>query len=429
MTSTIGVYREADAELVARTREGDVSAFETIVERYRAVLIARANAKLGSLTDAEDVAQDAFVQAYFHLNELRDPEALLPWLRKMTERLALMRVRSRRENPVDPYDLDMIAGSHSGKPTDAVNVEYILSLLPEAMRETVSLTFLVGYTCAEAAVIMGVQEGTVKSRLNRARAKLKEVMGMAEQDIVGGQPTGEFTRRTIERLKDEMRRLAAEGKFQKASEKAGQVIAEQIKPLFGDPEKLGFAKTLAAYDSGSFKPDAEAVSMLGLPHMERRRIECEANAAQYGFKLDDLDWELANVDTMSGTLGRSTGCGKDIWGVPMSRMELEIIDTRALCQRLRVSPLILYEWVQNGCPILRCWPFARFDVERVQQWLVKNEIADWPAEDAYLLERPIRLIFKAVYDGQLPSEDAEAVMETLGYGIWEAPMPVLKGGW
>ena len=102
------------------------------------------------------------------------------------------------------------------------------------------------------------------------------------------------------------------------------------------------------------------------------------------------------------TLGKPTGHGKDIWGVSISRLKLDIIDARALCQRLRVSPLTLNDWVGNGCPILRCWPFARFDVKRVQRWLADNGINDWPTENEYDLERPIRVVFNSeeLVDGE-----------------------------
>ena len=431
MTSVSDIRRETDARLVARTRGGDISAFEIIVERHRAVVIARANARLSSLVDAEDVAQEAFVQAFFQLGDLRDPRALVPWLRRMADRLALMHLRSHREEPVAPGDLESIAESHpgDGHATDSVEVECLLAELPEGMREAVSLTFLAGYTCAEAAQIVGVREGTIKSRLNRARAKLREVLGVTERDMAAGKPTGDFTLQTIERLKREARRLLEQGDVEQARRVAEKVLLEQVKPLFGDPEKLGHAKTfLAAYDSPAFKPDEEATAMLGLPHVERRRRESETNAAQYGFALKDLDWELADVDVMCGTLGKPTGRGRDIWGVPVSRMDLDIVDARALCQMLRVSPFVLYEWVSSGCPILRCWPFARFDVERVRKWLTENAIGEWPAEDDYALERPIRVIFREVYDGRLSPEQAQEVMRCLGYGVWEAPMPV-KGGW
>ena len=75
---------ETDGQLVGRVRTGDLSAFEVIVDRHRAALVAVAAARMRSLDDAEDVAQDAFVQAYLHLRQLRQPEALLPWLRRLT---------------------------------------------------------------------------------------------------------------------------------------------------------------------------------------------------------------------------------------------------------------------------------------------------------------------------------------------------------
>lgn len=425
-----GLNQETDAQLVAQILAGDLSAFEMIVERYRAALVARAHAILGSFADADDVAQEAFVRAYFHLHELHDPAALLPWLRRMVERLALMRLRARREQAVAPEDLARIVEAQPvhAQLTDALNVESLLAQLPEAMRETVSLTCIAGYTDREAASILGIKEGTVKSRLNRARAILQEVCGMTERDKAGGQPTGDFTRRTVERLKRAARQRAAAGEFEEASELADTILFEQVKPLYGDPATLGLAKTLlAAFDNG-LTPDAETVSMMGLSRMERRRRECAANAAQYGCRLEELDWEVAEVNMLSCTIGRPTGHGADIWGVPVSRLPLCIIDARALCQRLRVSPLTLYTWVKSGCPILRCWPFARFDVDRVQQWLAEQDIREWPTEDAYALERPVRIIFRDVYGGQLTPEQAEEIMETLGYGAWEAPMTT-TGGW
>jgi DNA-directed RNA polymerase specialized sigma24 family protein len=401
MSTLSGTHSETDAQLVGRMRSGDVSAFETIVERHRAVVVARANVRLGSLADAEDVAQEAFVQAYFH------------------------------EDPVPPDRLESMAsaGSDGDGPAEADGIGGLLAELPETMREAVSLTFLAGYTYAEAARIMGVREGTVKSRVSRARARLREVLEMSERDVAGGGPTGEFTRRTIERLKREARRLVAAGKVEEARERAQAVIKEQVKPLYGDPEKLGVAGTyLAAYDSPAFKPDQEAVAMLGLPLKDRRRKECEANARQYGFELADLDWQVADVDVMSGTLGKPTGHGNDIWGVPISRMQLDVIDARELCQRLRVSPITLHEWLKRGCPILRCWPFARFDADRVKNWLAENSVNDWPRENHYELERPIRVLFREVYEGRMTAMKAEEVMRELGWGVWWAPgLP--EGGW
>ena len=253
---------------------------------------------------------------------------------------------------------------------------------------------------------------------------------MPEAEKAGGESGDDFTRRTIQRLKAEARRLFARGEVTGAAERAQAVLTEQVKPLYGDPKEKGVASTyLAAYDNASFHPDREAVAMIGLPSKEQRRKECEANAGQYGFRLEELDWELSEVDMMSGTFGKPTGRGKDIWGVPVSRLQLTILDARELCQSLRCSPLALHQWVGKGCPIVRCWPFARFDVARVREWLAQNGISDWRRENVYDVERPIRTVFRAVYEGRLSPQQAEQVMSELGFGVWETPMPGLSGGW
>jgi RNA polymerase sigma factor (sigma-70 family) len=145
----IGMHLETDAQLVLRSRAGDVSAFEALVARHRTALIATAAARLGSLADAEDVAQDALVRTFFRLDDLRDPAALSPWLRRMTDRLALMRLRSRREEPVDPEDLDVLPHAERDPAGQVAQAEDLLAGLPRPMRQALVLTSLAGYTCAE----------------------------------------------------------------------------------------------------------------------------------------------------------------------------------------------------------------------------------------------------------------------------------------
>ena len=194
---------ETDAQLVARVREGDLSAFEEIVDQYRAALVGLAAGRLGSLADAEDVAQEAFVQAYFRLHQLRKPEALLPWLRRVTDRLALMRLRRRREEPMEPIQVErMREAREDGEESEArAEAREMLARLPAVMRQTVALTYLGGYTSAEAASLLGVREGTVKSRLSRARAILREGLGVAERELRRGRPRDEFTEEVLRRIR------------------------------------------------------------------------------------------------------------------------------------------------------------------------------------------------------------------------------------
>jgi len=390
--------QDTDAQLVARAREGDLSAFEMIVGRHRAALVALAAGRLGSLADAEDVAQEAFVQAFFRLHQLRKPEALLPWLRRLTDRLALMRLRRRREEPVEPT---RIAEMRREQAPGTSAAEELLSELPAPMRQTVALTYLAGYTCAETASLLGIREGTVKSRLSRARTILREVFTMAEEELPRGKPSEQFTQQSVERLMREARRLLAEGDLEGAAQRADEVLGIQAQELFarGDPHEFRF--------------NQEAARISGLLWKEKRRRDCEANAAQYGFTLEELDWELEDVDMLEGTLGKAAGHGEDWWGIPHSRRKLKIMDARDICRRLGCSPLTLHQWVKEGCPVLRCWPFARFDWQRVKKWLTHNGVTQWPNESHYDLDRPIRLIFKALHRGDLTPEQAENVLDSL----------------
>jgi RNA polymerase sigma-70 factor (ECF subfamily) len=370
-------------------RDGDLSAFEAIVRRHRAAVVALAAGRLGSIDDAEDVAQDAFVQAFFRLHQLREPEALLPWLRRLTDRLALMRLRQRREEPIEPGRVEqMQPDREAAGPGASADAGTALRALPDAMRQTVMLTYVAGYTCAETASLLGVREGTVKSRLSRARALMKEALEMTEHEMAKSGRDDTFVQETIDRLMGEARRLAAQGDIDGAAARANEVLDMQTKQLFesGDPTQ--------------------------------RRRDCEANAAQYGARLDDLDWELAEVDVLEMTLGKPAGHGNDVWGVPQGSVRSGFKDSRDICRRLRCSPLKLSEWVESGCPTLRCWPFVRFDLDRVRQWLKDNGIDDWPQETDDDLDYPIRMIFRSLYRRELTPEDAERVIESLGKGDW-----------
>ena len=198
LDNTTGMSTDSDGQLVVRTRAGELAAFEEIIRRYRGTLVALAAARLGSWAEGEDLAQEAFVQAFFHLSQLRQPEALRGWLGRITHRLALMRLRERREEPLAPEEV--ARAQAAAGPADDTSASLLLRGLPEGMRQAVTLTYLAGYTCAEAAELLGVREGTIKSRLSRARALLKEDFDMAKRESSEHQPDDQFTRETLERL-------------------------------------------------------------------------------------------------------------------------------------------------------------------------------------------------------------------------------------
>src|SRR5207248_8031312 len=73
-----------DADLVGRARQGDAAAFTALVDRYREAIYGLAFHELHDFEDARDVAQEAFIQAFLHLDQLRDPDRFGPWLRQVT---------------------------------------------------------------------------------------------------------------------------------------------------------------------------------------------------------------------------------------------------------------------------------------------------------------------------------------------------------
>ena len=130
--------------------------------------------------DAEDVAQEAFVRAYRHFGKLRDREHFKTWLVRTTWRLAIDRHRSaarrqRRE----------LAAEESGTPAATVEqaalgreferrLDRALDELPDDLRRVLILAAIEGYDMRETAALLEVPEGTVRSRLHRARKILAE---------------------------------------------------------------------------------------------------------------------------------------------------------------------------------------------------------------------------------------------------------------
>lgn len=132
------------------------------------VTLARA---LGAGSDAEDVAQDALLQARGRLHQLRDPEKLRAWVRTMAVRGAC-RARRRRRAGFEAEHLECLPV------TELPNVDVAAAIagLPDRERVAVTLVFGLGYRQDEAAVLMGVAAGTVYSSIWRARRKLARLL-------------------------------------------------------------------------------------------------------------------------------------------------------------------------------------------------------------------------------------------------------------
>jgi RNA polymerase sigma-70 factor (ECF subfamily) len=163
-------------EAVAVGKMTDLEGFDSQYGALFGDLAALARA-LGAGPDAEDVAQEALLEARSHLHQLREPDKLRAWVRRITVRGAC---RARRRH-VDNLDAEQIERLPV---TELPNLDVAAAIagLPERERVAVTLVFGLGYRQDEAADLMGVAAGTVYSSIWRARRKLARVL--ADDDYV-----------------------------------------------------------------------------------------------------------------------------------------------------------------------------------------------------------------------------------------------------
>jgi RNA polymerase sigma-70 factor (ECF subfamily) len=132
--------------------------------------------------DAEDVAQEAFARAYRRFASLRDRERFRSWLVRMTWRLAIdhRRAQKRRQTREDavmavtPQAGDLVADTAARE--RSARLWQAIDGLPERLRVVIVLTSIEGHGVIEVAGLLGVAEGTIKSRLFEARQKLREAL-------------------------------------------------------------------------------------------------------------------------------------------------------------------------------------------------------------------------------------------------------------
>jgi RNA polymerase sigma-70 factor (ECF subfamily) len=136
--------------------------------------------------DAEDVAQEAFAKAYRNFRQLRDRDRFRAWLARMTWRLAIDRCRAtRRRQQVESEAMACAARSPAetaGSRDRADDLWRAIDMLPEKLRIVVVLASIEGHQVGEVASLLGLPEGTVKSRLFIARQRLKEQLEWTRND-------------------------------------------------------------------------------------------------------------------------------------------------------------------------------------------------------------------------------------------------------
>ncbi|MFE7105921.1 RNA polymerase sigma factor SigM [Streptomyces sp. NPDC057575] len=185
----------SDSDLLARHVAGDPDAFGELVRRHRDRLWAVAIRTLGDREEAADAVQDALVSAFRAAHTFRGQSAVTTWLHRITVNACLDRVRkaaTRRTAPVDDTErFEQLLEPHESAEAPAERQDLhrellaALATLPAEQRAALVLVDMQGYPVAEAARILDVPTGTVKSRCARGRARLAPLLIHLRGEVAG----------------------------------------------------------------------------------------------------------------------------------------------------------------------------------------------------------------------------------------------------
>jgi RNA polymerase sigma-70 factor (ECF subfamily) len=187
----------SDAELLKLHVDGDSDAFGELFKRHKDRLWAVAIRTLSDPEDAADALQDAMISAFRRAGSFRGESAVTTWLHRIVVNACLDRMRRRSARPEfaggDDRLLDLIASGdpgagHAVASETSIDVMAALRLLPHDQQVAIVLVDMLDYPVADAAEVLGVAQGTVKSRCARGRARLLPKLAHLRHSTAGQLP-------------------------------------------------------------------------------------------------------------------------------------------------------------------------------------------------------------------------------------------------
>jgi RNA polymerase sigma-70 factor (ECF subfamily) len=180
--------RKDDRELVEASREGDLDAFGTLVQRYQKRIYRIALHLLRDAADAEDVTQEAFVHAFAALDRFDGRSQPFTWMYRIAVNLSLNAIRARRSRrragALDDPRIEELMANGPRAPEDpqtaaaerelAGTLCEAIDALTDTLRTTLVLIVVDGLSHAEAAEVLGCPEGTIAWRIHEARRKIRK---------------------------------------------------------------------------------------------------------------------------------------------------------------------------------------------------------------------------------------------------------------
>ena len=202
-----------DAQLIQRVLGGDDTAFSALVRKYQKSVHALAWRKIGDFHIAEDITQDTFLQAYQKLSTLKKPQRFASWLYVIAANYCKMWLRQKR---ISTQSLENTSSAHletvtysgyiveENEQTTAEAqreiVKKLLAKLQESDRTVITLYYLGGMNYEEISEFLGVSVSAIKSRLHRARQRLKKEEPMIREALGNFQITPNLTENIMQEI-------------------------------------------------------------------------------------------------------------------------------------------------------------------------------------------------------------------------------------
>lgn len=189
-----GTDEEHEQCLITAARDGDLDSFNQIVDQYQTMVYRVCRRILGDAERAEDVTQDTFVKAYSSLDQYHGG-SFKSWLARIATNRCYDVLRSERRRPATSLDAEPVEtqprwsvepaaenpDSYADRSQLSAYLERALSELPDDQRDVIILADIHGYRYDEIAQAVDASVGTVKSRISRARARLREMLRSDDQ--------------------------------------------------------------------------------------------------------------------------------------------------------------------------------------------------------------------------------------------------------
>ena len=204
-----------DAELIRRTLDGDETAFTTLVKKYQKHVHALVWRKIGDFHIAEDITQETFLKVHQNLATLKEPDRFPGWLYVIATRRCIARLRKKRLHAQLVEDIDLMrkgkdtysqhVADEQAKTTTEMQrevVKELLAKLQESDRTILTLYYFGEMTCEEISKFLGVSANTIKSRLSRARQRLKKEEPLIQEALGTFQISPNLTQNIVQAVKD-----------------------------------------------------------------------------------------------------------------------------------------------------------------------------------------------------------------------------------